>query len=1070
MSLVNFDVLHYDLSMNRRLLKWILFPIGLLVLFFGVTIAVVHYKQDDIVRELLQKVNADFKGRLTIGGSHISFIKDFPLIDIDLENLRIYENKSDTAISIVNITDAYAGFNLWTIISGKMEIKKNHLEEGRLDIVQYADGTFNITRAFEALKPIESAEEEFHLDLKSIELDNIDLNKLNAEDSVLIDIFFKKAKTSLRKNDDHFYAGLDAYTELSLVLKGDTTFVKQKVFELDTELFYYLNSNVLSFQPTQAKLEGAVFDMEGSIDFAKDVYLDLKFGGNKPNFDLFMAMAPPELGPALKKYDNQGKIFFATIIEGSCINGKVPSIEAKFGCEHAFIHNTEVNKQLDDLNFSGYFTNGAERGPSTMEFGIKDFSAKPEAGLFSGNLVVKNFNSPEIDLQLVSDFDLNFLAKFFGLTDLYDLMGKVELTMNFKDIIDLQNPERSIEKLNESYFTELKVENLSFGKETTHLPIKDVNIFAQMDGHKATINYCNAVVGKSDIAITGSVDDLPAILHHTNIPVMAKLDVRSSYLDLFELTGGDSTAFNEQIKNLSMSLHFNSSAKAVTESPNLPVGEFFIDNLTASLTHYPHTLHDFHADVFIDPEDFRVIDFKGFIDKSDFHFSGKLQHYDLWFAEHPQGDTHMDFDFRSKMLQLEDVFSYGGENFVPEDYRHEEFDNLHISGYTDMHFNEGMQSIDLVMRNFEAKMKVHPMRFEHFKGRVHYEKEHLVVENFAGKLGNSDLNTTLHYYLGKDEEQKKRENKFELKSKHLDFDQLFQYHLPSSTASSDTVKSATAYHDEGFNIYELPFTDMTFDINIGKLNYHKYLIENFDANLRTTPNHHIYVDRLKLKAAEGDFDIKGYLNASDPKKIYFDPDMKVTNVDLDKLMFKFDNFGQDHLVSENLHGRLSAHITGHVRLHKDLVPQIDQSEIHLDLSVYDGRLEHFAMLDAMSDYFRDKNLKIVSFDTLSNHIDLTKGKLTIPNMSINSSLGFMQISGSQDLDMNMDYYVRVPWRMVTDAASSKLFGKKRDAVDAEQVDEIQYENKDKRTRYINIRLRGNSENYKISLEKEKRRA
>jgi hypothetical protein len=184
-------------------------------------------------------------------------------------------------------------------------------------------------------------------------------------------------------------------------------------------------------------------------------------------------------------------------------------------------------------------------------------------------------------------------------------------------------------------------------------------------------------------------------------------------------------------------------------------------------------------------------------------------------------------------------------------------------------------------------------------------------------------------------------------------------------------------------------------------------------------------------------------------------------------MLKFDNFGQDHLVSENLHGRISVHLTGHLRLHNDMVPIVDQSEIHMDLSVVDGRLEHFGMLDAMSDYFSDKNLKIVSFDTLANHIDITKGLMTIPNMQINSSLGYMQISGQQDMDMNMDYFLRVPWKMVTETASSKLFGKKRDAVPEDQMDAIQYADETKKIRYLNIRVKGNMENYNITLEKSK---
>lgn len=1051
--------------MKRKILKWTGIVVLLIAILFSVTIVVVYEKQDGVVQELLQKANEDFVGKVDIAGSHISLFENFPYISIDLEKLHILENKSDTAKTIIYLNELYIGFDIWTILSGKMEIKKILLKDGRMDIVQYPEGDFNISRALEYTKEIEDPSEEFHLDLKTVQLENVNLTKLSEENNLLIDVLFSKAKSTLKSSNNHVFVGLDAKFELSLIMEGDTTFIKHKHFEFDTDFDYSSETQLFVIKPTTAKLEGAIFDASGSIDFKREVFLDLKFSGNKPNFDLFMAMAPEELAPTLRKYDNKGKVFFETTIVGSCIHHHSPAIDARFGCENAFFNNTEVNKKLDDLNFSGYFTNGAERNPSTMEFGIKDFSARPEVGTFTGNLVVKNFDSPDIDLQLKSDFELNFLAKFFNLTDLYDLAGKVQLTMNFKDIIDLNNPEKSIEKLNESYFTQLKIENLSFGKESTDLPIKDIDLYAELIGHEAKISYCNVEIGNSNISLHGSISDLPAILHHTDIPVTAKLDVSSSFLDLYELTGSDSlTSVNEQIKNLSMGLHFTSSAKAITESPNLPIGEFFVDSLFAQLTHYPHTLHDFHADVYIEKEDFRVIDFKGFIDKSDFHFSGKLKHYDLWFADHAIGDTHIDFSIDSRMLQLHDIFSYKGENYVPEDYRHEEFDNLKIVGSTDLHFNEGMQSIDLKFEKFDAKMKVHAMRFENFKGRVHYEKDHLVVEDFSGKLGHSDIHTTLHYYLGDDENQKKRENKFELTSNRLDFDQLFQYHMP---ISSDTAMAGMVYHDEGFNIYELPFTDMTFVVQIGHLNYHKYLIHQIDAELRTTPEHYIYVEKLKLEAADGSFDIKGHFNGSDPKKIYFSPDMSVKKIDLDKLMLKFDNFGQDHLVSENLHGKLSGRITGNIRMHKDLVPIIDESEIHIDMEVLEGRLENYSMLEAISDYFKDKNLRRVAFDTLANHIDITKGILTVPNMTINSSLGHMQISGTQDMDMNMDYYVRVPWKMVTEAASSRLFGRKPDEIDPEQEDAIQYEDQDRRIRYLNIRITGNTEDYKITLDKKK---
>jgi hypothetical protein len=89
-------------------------------------------------------------------------------------------------------------------------------------------------------------------------------------------------------------------------------------------------------------------------------------------------------------------------------------------------------------------------------------------------------------------------------------------------------------------------------------------------------------------------------------------------------------------------------------------------------------------------------------------------------------------------------------------------------------------------------------------------------------------------------------------------------------------------------------------------------------------------------------------------------------------------------------------------------------------------------------------------------------------MAINSSIGYMEISGTQDMNLNMDYYMRIPWKMVTEAASSKLFGRNKEEVPEDQVDEIQSADPNKRTRFVNVRVKGTPEDYKITLEKQKK--
>ena len=1041
---------------KRLIISLVLVP----VLLFTTVVIIAYYKQDTIVQDLIKTANKDFTGLIRIKGSHISPFSNFPYISIDLEELEVFEGKNPLKKErIVFVKDAYAGFNIFDLIAGKMDIKSVKISDGDIRIVQHKDGSLNIENAFKSKIPAETLEEEFHLDLQSIKLERIDISKLNEENNILIDAYVTSAQSKFKTNNAHLEIGIDTKFELSVVNDGDTTFIKHKHLSLETEIDLDQKTQILTISPTEIELEKATFEFFGDINLKNDLELDLHFKGNKPNFDLFLALAPEELAPTLKQFDNRGTIFFDASVIGKSIHGNQPAINAVFGCKNGYFSNTESLKKLDAIAFKGHFTNGSERNTSTMLFELENFTAKPEAGIFSGKIKVENFDSPEIDMNLKSDFDLDFLAKFLNVRELKGLSGRVALTMNFRDIIDIENPEKSIERFNESYFSELLVENLKFKSNEFHVAINDIDLKASLQGHEAKIEYMNIKAGRSDIQASGHISDLPAIIHHSSIPVETDLIIKSKFLDIHELTSGDpkTKGIDEQIENLSLSLKFLSSAKAITESPNLPQGEFFIEDLYAKMKHYPHTLHDFHADVLINDVDFKVVDFSGFIDESDFHFSGKLNNYDLWFDDKMFGDTKIEFDLTSSLLQFDNLFAYGGENFVPEDYRHEEIRELKLHGQTDLHFKDDLKSIDFYLTQFNGKMKVHPMKFEDFNGRIHLENEQLTVTKLHGKLGNTNFTANMDYYLGKG--NKPKENLIRIDAPRLDFDQLMNY---NERVSSGNTSTKPVDHDAVFSIYDFEFPSLHVQMNIGHLNYHNYLLDNFKADLKSETNHMLHVNKLAFDAAGGHFDISGYLSGKDKKHIYFKPDIKVRNVDLDKFMVKFDNFGQDHVVSENLHGKFSGKITGKIHLHADLVPKIDDSEIKIEMTVLKGKLENYAPILALSDYFQNRDLSKIYFDTLSNTFTLKNSILNIPQMTINSNLGFMEISGDQRIDgkMDMHYLIGVPWKMVGEVAAGKLFRKKK----VEDPEVIQY--RQENSRFVYVKMTGDLEDYTVSLSKK----
>jgi hypothetical protein len=460
----------------------------------------------------------------------------------------------------------------------------------------------------------------------------------------------------------------------------------------------------------------------------------------------------------------------------------------------------------------------------------------------------------------------------------------------------------------------------------------------------------------------------------------------------------------------------------------------------------------------IDTSALSVVDFSGMLDQTDFHFTGKVEAYPMWFADRLEGDTKIEYDLTSKHFGLEDIFSYQGENYVPEDYRHEELTNAKVHGDVKLHFKDHqLISTDISLTELSGKMKMHPLRFSNFKGRVHIEDEHLKLEEFGGALGKSSFETDLSYYFGS--KKGKKEDFLEFTSPYLDFDKLFSYEELSSSKTED----AAAAHDSVFSIFDIPFPNMRYHMDIGQLKYHRYDIRNINSDLRTTKNHMLYIDTLMMDIADGHMDISGYFNGADREKIYFSPVIKMKNLDMDKLMVKFDNFGQDEVVSNNIHGRINGKLWGRVHMHADLVPIIDDSEIHMDFNITEGALEDYAPLEVLSGYFEDEALHKVIFDTLKNHVDMTNGEMTIPEMIINTNLGFVKISGKQDMDYNMEYYISVPWKMVAKAGRNKLFNNKD--TDPESIGEFDPE---KRYRFVNLIITGDAEDYSVKMGKKKK--
>ncbi|NOT74392.1 MAG: hypothetical protein HOP08_05640 [Cyclobacteriaceae bacterium] len=1065
-------------------MKPLLILITSIIVLAGVGYILINAEHQRLVNYAVSKVNQKIKGEITIQESDFSLFKHFPYVSIVLEQTKLFQDKSK-GTPIVGIDRLYLGFSISDILKKNYHIRSFSIHGGDLNMVLDVNGKFNILSAIEtqhdSLQATDADTTQFRLNLDKAVFNDFRVALLDHTNGTSTRSHITELTASFALEGKHLATELQSEMEVDFKSPGDTTFFRHKKITLDMNAGYKMDEQKIIISKGNFKLQDASFIVQGSAQLGQPASIDFLVNGDKPDMNLLAAFLPGDAKKILKPFRYDGRIYFNGIVSGELSNGKLPLIEVSFGCEDAWFINTSADRKVDKLGFKGYYTNGAEHSLRTSELHLTNVSARPEKGIFEGNFIMHDFTDPKTLVQIRSELELKFLGEFLGIPDLKQTTGKIKLDMDFKDLSNIQLPEQSLNKLKEGIQSKLVVENLSFRIPGYPLPVRNMNVHAEMKDGKVTLDSATLRIGESDLRLSGTLSDIQAFVKNTKKAVTVTVNVSSKKIMFKELLASDTALArkaDEEIRNFNVRLSMETSVEQLLHPAPLPKGKLEIKDLRASFKTYPHVFKDLGATLTINEDTLRLRNFTGMIDQSDFKFSGRIRNYQLWFQKIKKGKTEIAFDFKSNRFSLADVLGPVSRKYIPKGYRREEANNVWLRAKSELRYDTVFKFSKTHIANITGDLKNHNFKLKDIHGNIKYGNRVVIIDTLVGTIGKSDFDVNLYFFTGADKKFKRRDNYFRLASKFLDVDELNEYtasatRLPQRKADSlaklkPVVKKDSSVHAKAFNIFAIPFADLNVEVNVEKLKFNKLWLKDVSMRSRMQEDHQIYIDTLSMQVAGGGLRMNGQLNGTDTAKIYFRSTIKMDNIDLEKMMVKLDHYGQDLTINKNIKGILSGQIKSYFQVHPNFVPIISKAKAELDIRIYQGSLVDFAPMQAMSNYFKDKNLRNIRFDTLQNKLSFSNETLSIPSMNINSSLGYIEMSGKQSLDLSMEYYIRVPLKLVTKVGMNALFGGKSEEVDVNQIDEIEHIDKEKKISFMNLKVSGKPENFKVVLAKNKK--
>ena len=1069
--------------MWKKFFVFMIALLSILIVSIASLAAYLYKNQDVLARYALQELNDMMQGYTRLGGVKIDVFTNFPYISIDLQDLALYASESDTLQPIYRFNDVYLGFNYTDIVAGSYKVKKIKIKQGEINIEKHEDGSINLLLA-KSLK--EKAEEnasensKFSLKLKKLVLDNLQVTKTDYQSKQYLHLHFKKAESSFKFNEELLLNKLDTHFELVELRIQDSVWLKNKQLHWETDLEYQFANSLLRIRPSRFEIKDAQFELQGTVDFARNAFLDLEIFGRKPDFRLITAFAPEGVYEKLKSYQNSGDVYFKGKVKGASVDA-IPRIDLEFGCKNADFINPNRKNSIRDLNFTGFFTNGEERHLRTSELLIKSLSGNPEESVFKGSFHIKNFENPLVSIDFHSRLNLATLQNFFEIEALKGLSGWLIIDMTLDELMDYYDTPTALGKLKDGSDSRLIFEKVHLQSPDLPYPVR-FNGRMEIASSKLIFKNFLANLGQSDFRVDGEVVNLAAFLHGEEAPFAAELKGSSKKILLKELLSFDKALAaqqEEEISDLRYHLAFNTTTTELKKKEGLPKGEFSVKEFFVKLKHYPHHFHDWHIDLLLEEDKINIKQFEGQVDNSDFRLSGYLDNYRaLQDSTRSKQDVALKLLLQSAQLHFDDLFVYKNKNYMPAEYQHETLSRLLLDMSLQIPAKSLLQgdwkaNTRLQLRQLDGQLKLHSYGLRKLQAEVDIVQSRLQVRDFKGQMGTTDfrIQAEVENIAKLMEADFKGKKSLYLQANQLNFNELLSQ--AELEKSHDTLKN-TEEHAQAFNIFELPFPNLDFQTDIGELRYGKYHLKQLKAALRIEPSHKVYIDRFDTYTAGGKLSIKGYLNATDAKKIYFSSTIQAQEMDMDKMFYKMDNFGQDYLLNENLHGKLSGTIQSKVLLHPDLVVNLRDTEAHIEATIREGRLTNFAPFKMMDRFMAGKDLENVRFGEMNNVIDVKNGEISIPRMEISSSLGYMMISGKQnfDNDLQMSYLVEVPAFVIKDALWNHLSRKRRERRQREQQqrqsqgeEEAIISSEDRQSRQLaTVRIEGRPDNIDFSFQ------
>ncbi|HEX4851787.1 MAG TPA: AsmA-like C-terminal region-containing protein, partial [Puia sp.] len=247
----------------------------------------------------------------------------------------------------------------------------------------------------------------------------------------------------------------------------------------------------------------------------------------------------------------------------------------------------------------------------------------------------------------------------------------------------------------------------------------------------------------------------------------------------------------------------------------------------------------------------------------------------------------------------------------------------------------------------------------------------------------------------------------EINSNKLDLNDFMPF-LKKTSIKTTKAKSKTVFVNTISHVMKgLAECNVHVRLKAKQLVFKKFFANNLTASVALN-NNQIDLKNVSLENSGG------LLTLSAKMKNFGTSDTiimrtKMMNMDINRVMIAFDNFGQSGITHDNLKGKLTADIIlqGNITEKASLYPNSIRGTI--DFSIRNGELIQYEPVQKISEVaFKNRDFSNIQFAELKDKFDVDGTEIRMNRMEVHSTVLTMFVEGIYDFKKGTDMSIQIP--------------------------------------------------------------